>query len=620
MVQYPYMEKLHYRTNEAERKLLARIQNDFTEAHKLKSRAFEVFYHPIYGQRSVEMLHRDARRLFDGIIEDPQTGKTWKSRHVRNKIHKKVVASVAQTISAGLGLDFSAYNSKEKLDRVMSRVTEDLYEWTLEREEFDYLELIAEFTRTIEGTVHVMDEIAWEEREVREIVDIEYGTDKIVTEKANRVEFKGCRSILVPNDEMYVANNLIPDIQDQPFVIRRQVTSKRSIAKKFGGYKRFKYVIPGASSYFGLGDTNGDKEMDDVSDRVEVLYYWSKDDDTFAIVINGVLITPVDFPFPYPHKQYPLAKTVYLPTSDPRMYWGNPLPNILADEQHLSTQLWRGIVDAQNLKRKPPVATNDPEMVSEDIVIPGAIVQTENPESSIRAIQGVSNGVDQADFNVLALNDKAVDDNSIDAISSAAAAEGDQTATEVKAIVGSAERLRGVSEQFYGHLLMQHARLRIPNILWFVTHDDDFAEIVRNDVQIEGGKGDRHIRFAYKTDMPSSLEVLEEEIKAAKKGENIQVLYVNREMVNDYRYHVSLSVIAKPRRTSASKIAKAIQKYQLYATNPMVDQEWNARKLIEALGDEPDEAIKQNMPVPEQMGTPKVDTALSQAVANEAPV
>jgi len=614
------MEKPHYRTNEAERKLLARIQRDFTEAHTLKNRAYEVFYHPIYGARNVETLHRDSKRLFDGIIEDPATGKTWKSRNVRNKVHKKVVASVAQTVSAGLGLDFSAYNSKEKLDRVMSRVTEDLYEWTLEREEFDFLEIMAEFTRTTQGTVHVMDEIAWEERKVREIIDFEFGTDKIETETKNRVEFKGCRSVLVPNDEMFPANPFIADIQDQPFIIRRQVTSKRSIDKKFNGYKRYKYVIPGQSSYFGLGNLQGDKEMDEVDDRVEVLYYWSKDDDTFAIVINGVLITPVNFPFPYPHKQYPIAKTIYLPFSDERMYWGNSLPNVLADEQHLSTHLWRGIIDAQNLKRKPPIATNDPEMVSEDIVIPGAIVQAENPESSIRAIQGVSNGVDQADFNVLALNDKAVDDNSIDAISSAAAAQGDQTATEVKAIVGSAERLRGVSEQFYGHFLMQHARLRIPNILWFVTHDDDFAEIVRNDVQIEGGKGDRYIRFAYKTDMPSSLEVLEEEIKAAKKGEKMQILYVNKEMVNDYRYHVSLSVIAKPRRTSASKIAKAIQKYQLYATNQLVDQEWNARKLVEALGDEPDEAIKQNMPVPDQMGTPKVDTALSQAVANEAPV
>lgn len=614
------MEKPHYRTNEAERKLLARIRQDFTEAHTLKSRAYEVFYHPIYGARSVDMLHRDSKRLFDGLIEDPTTGKTWKSRHVRNKIHKKVVASVAQTVSAGLGLDFGAYNSKEKLDRVMSRVTEDLYEWTLEREEFDFLEIMAEFTRTTQGTVHIMDEIAWDEREVREIVDIEFGTDKISTEKKKRVEFKGCRSTLVPNDEIFIANPFISNIQDQSFIIRRQITSKRSIDKAFGGYKRYKHVISGQTNFFGLGSIQNDKELDDIDDRVEVLYYWSKDDDTFAIIINGVLITPADFPFPYPHKQYPIAKSIYLPFSDERMYWGNPLPNVLADEQHLSTQLWRGIVDAQNLKRKPPIATNDPEMVSEDIVIPGAIVQAENPESSIRAIQGVSNGVDQADFNVLALNDKAVDDNSVDAISSASQAQGDQTATEVKAIVGSAERLRGVSEQFFGHLLMQHARLRIPNILWFITHDDDFAEIVRNDVQIDGGRGDRYIRFAYKTDMPDSLEVLEEEVKAAKKGENIQVLYVNREKVNDYRYHVSVSVIAKPRRTSAAKVAKAIQKYQLYATNQLVDQEWNSRKLVEALGDEPDEAIKQNMPTPDQMGMPKVDTALSQAVANEAPV
>jgi len=110
---------------------------------------------------------------------------------------------------------------------------------------------------------------------------------------------------------------------------------------------------------------------------------------------------------------------------------------------------------------------------------------------------------------------------------------------------------------------------------------EDFAEIVRSDIQIAGGRGDRHLRFVAKPDMPSSLEVLEEEIKAQKKGEKMEVLYINKDMVNDYRYHIALSVISKPRRTTPAKISKAIQKYTLYSQNPLFDQEWNARNLAE---------------------------------------
>jgi len=104
-------QKPSYRTNKAERALLAQIRKDFTTAEEQKNRGYEMLTHPVLGAMSVQQMVKQSRKLFDGYIAPPQ-GKPWKSKFVRSKVRKKVISSVAQTLSAGLGLDFAALNSK----------------------------------------------------------------------------------------------------------------------------------------------------------------------------------------------------------------------------------------------------------------------------------------------------------------------------------------------------------------------------------------------------------------------------------------------------------------------------------------------------------------------------
>lgn len=604
-----------YRPSKADSKLLREVEDAFTKAKRQRTRNYKHL-----DDDSLEDFWNASRDQYNGYVQKEKVAaKKWHSRIFRKKTRKKIVASAASLISSGIAIDIEALKQDNKFDREFSRVTEMLVDWAGEREMQEATMLRAVLEGFIVGSAFIYEEVAWDSRMVKEIDDIDFETGKISTTKKLRVDFKGPRASLVSIEELYFGDVFQPDVQQQPYIIRRRTTDHATAAAALGKYANWKKVLPD-SKYF-LGSEEDEKEdQEDFDGRVEIVEYWDKSKDQFAIIANGVLLTDRDAGFPYPHKNYPFSKFTPFVFADTRFIYGDSMAHINEGEQFVINKFTNLMIDSEELRNKPPVSTTSSEIASSDVAIPGAMIEM-RPDERVEIMGAFAQGASQGLQNTIQAMESGMDENTIDPLISGSAPAGSPTATEVNAIVGSAERMKGLTEKLYSELLIQFAHLRIPNLLWFLVNDEDYERIVIGNVKIKGGKtGDRHIMLLKAIEMPSSEEVLKEQFDAEKAGENMEMIYVNKDKVNDYRYHITVAAQPKPPKNSSGRLQRAYTKYQLYSQNQLIDQRENTSRLVEALGDEPDELIQavqqpqatEGAPqlAPETLGLPKQNVSL----------
>lgn len=623
-----------YQPGKKEEETLEKVSTDFLNAKALKEQTYRQIN--IAGEEvDLETWWRLLRDHFNGHV-DPHahTDDKWKSLHFKKRTRHKVIATIAQAQSANIGIDFEAVNRKNDIDRVMSRVSEDLYDWSLEREEFDLKMLMADLVRGIEGTVHIYEEIARDIKTEKEIVKMDFDTGEIIWEDKEVVEFAGPRAEIVPNVEIYPGDVWTADVQQQPYMVRRRVTTYENAELMFGRYANWKYVEGGGSNFIGNDDESEKDESDDDQDKnnVEVVYYWRKQPELFAVVVNGVLLTQADHPIPCVHKRkspYPFSKGIGEPFADGRFYWGNSIVNNNYSEQERVNKFERLAEDTATLAAKPPVYTNNAELAGTDLVQPGVVV-TMGDDERIDTIGAFSIDTPVGVYKMIEMSDRQMDENSLSPIMSGQQQEGVNTATEANAIVGGAQKLQGVNEQFYGSLLVQHAKQRIANLFWFLANSEDMERIVRPGVKVKGGNtGKREIIFIDALQLPqgmsdvsvtgqpisnAEMSVFEAEKKRKKGGDEAEITMIPRQIINDYEFMVSMSPVPKPSRRSVARLTEIINKYRLYAPNPQIDQAKNTEMLIEAMGDNPDELLmKTGGPVPGQTPLPAQAPAPQQA-------
>lgn len=582
-----------YMPAEKEADVLAQLHKRWESAYSQKSRAWRELRN-----LDIDTFMQRLRDHYNGYVENMDTDQEWRSNIFKRKSRQKVLAVIASFISSGLGVEITAQDLRQRLDRAMSDVVMDVYDWSLEREDFQYTFLLFLTELVVTGTAHLQEDIVWNERTVKEITDIDFETGQIKTEQKTRIVFKGCKSTFVPSTEMYPGDVWTHDIQDQPYIFRRSITTKENAEEELGKYKNWVFVQGGRTNFFSDAnewEQNDDDDHDE--NNVEILRYWCKQTDSYHIIANGVLLTDPDSPIPYPHKNYPLVKAVYETFADTRFYWGDSLVNKNYDEQEMTNKLTNMWMDATMLQTFPPLITTNADMAAgASVLVPGAqLTMAENDQ--IRSIPEITKGYSMQGINAIQALDSEIDRNSIDPLLSGQTPQGDPTATEVRAIVGSAERVRELNEQFIVHALIQMAHLRVPNLLWFVTHDDEYKKIVVDGIKTKtkGSNGKRIIQFIDAVEMPSPTDIFTAEAQLEQMNQPADFVYVDKDSVNDYRYIVQISVIRKPSRSQATRLSRIIAKYNLYAPNQMIDQRENTKMLIEGLGDDVDRLLSAQM-------------------------
>lgn len=273
-------------------------------------------------QRSLSLL---PPRENDGL-SNFATGKT---RNKRNVIAAFVAAQRPR-------IEISARNKGKKMrktDKKLSQILADDYDYIMDVDDGDskFLDFT---TETLDvGTGVMLTKYDYKVQKVKELVKFDHATFKGEYKEVERIVADNSSTEVLQIEDVFVPDMYQQDEQKQPYLYIREYILRSVAESRYGYFKKWKYV-PAKHFLIGnekLSDTFFFSQWSErIEDPfVEVLHRYSKEKDEYGIIINGVLMTEVDQPIIFDHKQYPISTTRYEKMG--KFWLGLSLPMKLAD-------------------------------------------------------------------------------------------------------------------------------------------------------------------------------------------------------------------------------------------------------------------------------------------------
>lgn len=238
-----------------------------------------------------------------------------------------------------------AVNKKNNISGVkLAQVCEDLLKYSDDCENAPARFLEEALECTTKGTVIVYEGYA---KDVQNVDVPEYfnaETGKIKFKKEKRVNFDNCFRKVVPIEDFFIANPYQPDVQKQPWVIWREVTTYSEGSAEYGHYTNWKYVKPGTYTLLAEPTTFYRNKLQSKLNQtqIEILRYYNRRENEHILLINGVVM--YNGPLPFKDGMYPFAKGIFEPYAND-FFWGAGFPQKIMGDQDLLNTLWNMMID-----------------------------------------------------------------------------------------------------------------------------------------------------------------------------------------------------------------------------------------------------------------------------------
>lgn len=286
-----------------------------------------------------------------------------------NFTRNAVISYLAKTALSPVKAHIIAVNKKTGLmDQKFADICEDLNQFSLNAENAPQKFLQAGLECAVKGTVVVYEGYAKEEQEEKIPTDFDAVTGKIKYKKGVRTVFDNCYQEVVPLEDFYITNAFQPEIQKQPKIIWRKLTSYSEAKAEFSHYKNWKYVVPGAYTIANEITTfyRNTLMTELQKDQVELLRYYCRSKNTMIVLINGVVM--YEGPIPFKDGKYPFAKTINEPFGND-FFWGNGHPNKYMGEQDLINTFINAMAEKTINSLVPTGLSSDLDDLIEDDVL-----------------------------------------------------------------------------------------------------------------------------------------------------------------------------------------------------------------------------------------------------------
>lgn len=220
----------------------------------------------------------------------------------------------------------------------------------------------------VKGTVIKYEGFLRYEIDTEVPIEFDSNTGKMKTKKEKRVVFDNCYQQGVPLEDFYIANPYQPDIQKQPFVIWKSITTFSEAEQEYGNYPKFKFVRGGNYTLDAEPTTFYRNQLyTELKDHeVEILRYYNRSKNKHVILINGVPV--YSGIFPWIDGKYPFAKGWHEPF-DNDFFWGYSFVQKIMNEQDLINTLFNMMVDKTYGSLMPFGLSSDLDDLVEDTVL-----------------------------------------------------------------------------------------------------------------------------------------------------------------------------------------------------------------------------------------------------------
>ena len=525
-------------------------------------------------------------------------------------IRTKLLALLASVVNLDLAGDVSAFDKDGLKLQAMGDAMEDVILKTNQLDNDDEKKMLRQYELVVQGSVFV--EEIWDERKKKEKKmkgkwDGKASYDKWTT-KIKDAFARPSRNI-VPGVNVYLGDITKYNIADQPFIFTVEQIPWAEAELKFGEWERWDNVPKSLVETTETSVPVNWRLLDQNEDMVEIIRYQDKWNNEFAILINGVMMTPVGLPLPWGYEDYNIGQQNLEPIHT-KFAYGKSLVFKIRNKVALLDEMQKLSVLKTQMSFKPPRYNISGRLISSKAFMPGKILHGV-PPNSLPPIEGENTGVTNGEFSFIDYIENSINSETTSPIFGGQEPSGNPTATEIVELQRQAKQMLGLTIFAVSMLEWKLEWLRLQNIIanWF-NQTDEVVDEMRNEVKqkyqsvsvprnIEGeGMG---VRMVIPTDekIPSSEAIMQaEDIYTKETGTPTRIIFIKPEEVTSSKLCWMIVVTPREKRTSETqKLMFRAEVADAQMFGPLLNTQHLAERFATVWGEDPSKMFKS----PEQM-------------------
>lgn len=523
-------------------------------------------------QRGYNQLN--GRNLYDAIDDWTMrwNGFITVNSQVDNAVYSNIFLNFTRNLIIGYLSKVAMQRPKPKIKAVnkktktpgkrMGEVFETLVEFSDTNENADARFLESALECTIKGTVIVYEGYKRYSQvtQVPVSYDPETGLGKFKQE--DRIVYDDCFQKVVPIEDVYISNPYEQDIQKQPFLFWREITTYDEAKCDFGHTKNWQFVKPGSYSLASEPTTfYRNRLYTELSqNQVEVLRYYHRLKNRHIVQVNGVII--YEGPMPFKDGKYPFSKTIFEPF-DNSFFWGMGYPQKIMGEQDTQNTFVNMMIDKTYSSLLPYGLSSDlDDLIEDNVLAPNKIRKVGDINKwKFDTLPGVTGG-EQAMFQMILGLGKDNAGNPAGGADAYSPRGGKLNVRQVLLQQQEAMNKIGFSAGFLENMERDRVGLRLSHILQFYSipkiekitgrNGKEIEQLIYRDIKVHdvtlsnGQKGSRYIKLIggeYKNpDQAKSIadEMAVTEEIGALSGVPTEALAISIDTFYDWNYEIQI--------------------------------------------------------------------------------
>lgn len=530
-----------------------------------------------FGGKNLTEYIDDCTKRWNGYIPvmNPLLDTTQSNIFI-NFTRNAVISYLSKVAMSPVKAHIIAVNKKNGMsDQKVADIYEDLNRYSLNAENAPKKFMNAALECCTKGTVIVYEGYMRQEQKMQSPVQFNQTTGELEWEEKTRILFDNCYQEVIPLEDFYILNPFEPEVQKQPKIVWRRITSHAEAELEFGHYKNWKFVRPGNYAIASEVQTfYRNTLMSEIKqDEVEMLRYYCRVKNRHIVLVNGIVL--YDGPLPWKDGKYPFAKAINEPFAVD-FFWGNGHPNKYMGEQDLINTFINAMADKTVNSLLPTGLSSDlDDLVDDDSIEIGKFRKVGDIDKwKWWEAPAVNTGEINMFNQIMSL---ARESGNTDAGSATTPRGGKMQTRQVLLKQQELQSRLSFNMSFLEDLERDRTELRLAHILQFYSipkiekitgkKGQEIEKLVYRDISLSGVKlsdgrvGDRiiHLIDGDKIATPDQREKLADElsvieVKGDLKGTPTEALAVSVDIFGDFNHQVQ------------------VVKYSSYEKNQAIDQ------------------------------------------------
>ena len=481
-------------------------------------------------------------------------------------IRQKLFALLSALVNLNLSGDISAFDKEGLEIQALGDAMEDVVLKTNELDNDEEKKYLRQYELLKHGTVFV--EELWDEKMKKEkklkgkftgqVKGIKWDT------QLKKAFARPTRNI-VPGLNIYLGDITKYDISEQPYIFTVDIKSYDEAKLIFGEWERWDKVPKKIKKFDPAQKTNvynTDWRLIETRENyVEIVRYQDKWNNEFAVLLNGVLMTPIGLPLPWGYEDYNIAQQNLEPIHA-KFAYGKSLVSRIRNKVALLDEMMRLAVLKTQKSFMPPYINISGRILTNRVLMPGKISHGIAPNTLLPINEKETQGVTVAEFNMIKEIQDSINNETTSPIFSGQQATGDPTATEIIELQRQAKMVLGLTVFSVSMLEWKLEWLRLQNILknWFNPQDtivDEARGLLRAKYRtvsvnrpVEGEGMGQRIVIPTK-EIPSAQAIKQsEDALSEEQGIPIRLIFLNPEEIQSSKLCWEITIKPKEKRTS----------------------------------------------------------------------